>query len=77
MRKSSLVASTDPLYASTGTLSHPVAIPLRRVLRQTRRHPVRRPLQAGSRGSGGHQLRGVGTWCQGTSPTHSAVVLTK
>ena len=35
MRKSSLVASTDPLYGSTGTSSHPVAFPLRRALRQT------------------------------------------
>ena len=35
MRKSSLVASTDPRYASTGTVSHPVAFPLRRALMQT------------------------------------------
>ena len=35
MRKSSLVASADPRWASAGTLSHPVAFPLRRALRQT------------------------------------------
>ena len=34
MRNSSFVACMDPRYASTGTLSHPVALPLRKALRQ-------------------------------------------
>ena len=34
MRNSWLVACTDPRYASVGTLSHPVAFPLRRASSQ-------------------------------------------